>query len=365
MKIILNNQIVKSISENLLKWYRLNFRSLPWRETKDPYFIWLSEIILQQTRVIQGTPYYLIFSSNYPDIQSFANANLDEILKKWQGLGYYSRARNMHTCAQEVLEQYGGTFPNNYQSLLKLKGIGKYTAGAIASISFNEAVPAIDGNAYRVYSRLFGIYLDTLASSSFSYFFDIGKKIIDQNAPGDFNQAIMELGATICAPKNAKCDQCPIIHLCYANAQKVTNELPIKIKKIKIKERYFEYFVCIHNDQVLMHKRETGDIWTGLHEFLLIETKKTSKISNFDSYIDLSNFGSCTVTKTDNILLHKLTHQNLHISFCILEFDDMENFENICQKYELIKVNLSSIEDLAVPKPVEQFIRKDLNIFNN
>lgn len=364
MKIILNNPIVKSISESLLKWYNLNYRSLPWRETKDPYFIWLSEIILQQTRVIQGTPYYLIFSSEYPDIQSFANADLDEILKKWQGLGYYSRARNMHKCAQQIMEEYEGKFPDNYQSLLNLKGIGKYTAGAIASISFNQAVPAIDGNAFRVYSRLFGIYLDTLASSTFNYFFEIGKKIINVDLPGDFNQAIMELGATICSPKNPKCDECPLTDLCFAKAQNVKNELPVKIKKVKVKDRDFEYVVCICNNEVLMHKREIGDIWAGLHEFLLIETKKTSKFSNFKSYKSFSDLDGCTLHESNSIVLHKLTHQNLRISFNIIEFNDNENFERICQKYKLLKVNLSSIEDLAVPKPIEQFIRKDLNIFN-
>lgn len=342
----------------------MNSRRLPWRETKDPYFVWLSEIILQQTRVAQGTPYYLNFSNAYPNVLSFANASLDEILKKWQGLGYYSRARNMHTCANEILEKHSGIFPDNYQSLLKLKGIGKYTAGAIASISFNEAVPAIDGNAYRVYSRLFGIYLDTLASSTFNYFFEIGKKVVNQDNPGDFNQAIMELGATVCTPKNPKCDECPLAYLCYAKARNVKEELPIKIKKLKVKERYFEYLVCIYGGQILMNKRKTGDIWTGLHEFLLIETKKRSELSNFDINTDLREFGSCTVTKTDNILLHKLTHQNLHISFCIIKFDKRENFESICQKYKLIKVDLSSIGGLAVPKPIEQFISKDLNIFN-
>jgi len=339
-------------------------RNLPWRETKDPYFIWLSEIILQQTRVVQGTPYYLIFSNDYPNIESFAKADLDEILKKWQGLGYYSRARNMHKCSHQILEEYNGSFPDSYQSLLKLKGIGKYTAGAIASISFNEAVPAIDGNAYRVYSRLFGIYLDTLAPSTFNSFFELGKTIINKDLPGDFNQAIMELGATICTPKNAKCNECPLADLCYAKAQNVKDELPVKVKKLKVKDRNFEYIVCIHDGQVLMHKREAGDIWVGLHEFLLFETKKTSKFSSFDANKSFSRLSDCTIQKSDDVVLHKLTHQNLYISFCIVIFDNNENFESICQEYKLIKVELNNIEDLAVPKPIEQFIQKDLNIID-
>src|SRR5690606_29978884 len=200
----------------ILIWSDKNKRNLPWRNTRDPYQIWLSEIILQQTRVIQGTNYFLAFTEKFPRIENLANAQEQEILRLWQGLGYYSRARNLHFTAKHIVKELNGKFPDSFQELLKLKGVGEYTAAAIASIAFNETVPAVDGNVFRVFSRYFNIHRDISLPKTRKYFFELGKETIDQNRPGDFNQAVMELGATVCTPKNPKCEICPVNESCEA-----------------------------------------------------------------------------------------------------------------------------------------------------
>ncbi|CAG0900588.1 unnamed protein product [Cyprideis torosa] len=264
-----------SIEKKLLSWYQKNHRKLPFRETKDPYKIWLSEIIFQQTRIDQGLPYYEKFIRHYPTIFELAKASEQEVLKDWQGLGYYSRARNLHFTAQFVMENLDGEFPNNYLDIKQLKGIGSYTAAAIASISFNEAVAAIDGNALRVLSRYFGVKDDIAKEKNKKKFFELGNEIISKEHPGDFNQAIMELGATVCLPKNqAKCTDCPLNDSCYALAHQKVEELPIKSKTVKVKEETISYVVHAQEDGVWMKKRSSKGIWKNMYDFPEVEETK-------------------------------------------------------------------------------------------
>ncbi|UXP33588.1 A/G-specific adenine glycosylase [Reichenbachiella agarivorans] len=355
---------IQKLVSKLLKWYGLNYRELPWRATKDPYKIWLSEIILQQTRVAQGLSYYLKFVKHYPTIDAFAGAPIDDILKLWQGLGYYSRARNMHKCANQIIKEMNGQFPDNYTDLIQLIGIGKYTAGALASICYDEPVPAIDGNAYRVYSRLFEIYSDISIGSTFKEFFELGLSIVPSQNAGDFNQAIMELGATICLPTNPKCNTCPLNNHCVARSKKVQNLLPVKSKKIKVKNRYFDYLVFIHEGHLALHKRKSQDIWQGLYDFLLFESDKDRKSSIFD-ILKSSEWGHVELIASSEEYKHILTHQKLHINFHVVQVTESKDFKLICQDNKLEAVHLSDLESLAVPKPVERFLYQELSEMYN
>lgn len=337
-------------STQLLDWYQIHKRSLPWRDTKDPYKIWLSEIILQQTRVNQGLPYYIKFTEAFDTVEEFAAADLDEILKLWQGLGYYSRARNMHICAQTVVEKYNGQFPNNYLELQKLKGIGKYTAAAIASICFDEAVPSIDGNVFRVMSRVFGIEQDIAKASSFRIFFERAAQLIPAEEPGNFNQAMMEFGATVCVPKSPACEECMLAKNCFAYQKDMIQSLPVKSKNIKIKHRYFNYHVFTFEDQLLIRQRPSGDIWTGLYEFDLHETEKSLKSSNFES---------AKLKYSSEEISHQLTHQKLHIKFHVYEMKSTEQLEQLKNEKLMSMVSLEALTEYAVPKPIELFLKKE------
>src|SRR5690606_24908055 len=256
----------------ILIWFDKNKRNLPWREDQDPYKIWLSEIILQQTRVAQGLDYYLKFIENFPTVKHLAEADETEVLKLWQGLGYYSRARNLHFTARYIVENLNGKFPDNFTDLLQLKGVGEYTAAAIASIAFHEAVPAIDGNAFRVYARYYNIDIDIATPRAKKYFFELGKAIMDLKRPGDFNQAVMELGATVCTPVNPKCEICPVNESCEALAKNTVNQLPVKSKKVKVKHRNFHFLEISDGENFLIKKRTENDVWKNLYNFPLFET---------------------------------------------------------------------------------------------
>lgn len=336
-------------SSRLLDWYYANKRDLPWRDTKDPFKIWLSEIILQQTRVSQGLPYYNAFVDRFHTIEDFARADLDEILKLWQGLGYYSRARNMHHCARTVLEEYDGFFPDTYAHLLKLKGIGKYTAAAIASICFDQPIPVVDGNVYRVLSRVFRIFDDIAKTSSFQIFFDQASELISDTSPGDFNQAMMEFGAMVCTPKSPKCEHCIFSNECHAFNKNLIADLPFKSKNIKIKNRFFNYNVYTHGNSMLIQKRGINDIWKELYEFDLQESKIRAKIDNFE-------YGKHLYSSEE--LTHQLTHQKLHIRFHVFDLEDMESFDQLASVKKMVKVNKDSINDYAVPKPIELFLNE-------
>lgn len=306
-------------SNSLLLWYLQNKRDLPWRNTTNPYPIWLSEIMLQQTRVAQGLPYFLAFTEAFPTVLDLAKADEEHVLKLWQGLGYYSRARNMHKTAQIIAFELDGNFPNNYNDLLKLKGIGEYTAAAIASFAFNEVVPVVDGNVFRVLSRYFEITTDIASSGAKKEFTALATELIPNDNPALFNQAIMEFGALQCIPKNPNCERCIFNSSCAALQKKKVAELPVKTKKTKVTNRYFNYIVFLDDDHnTIVRKRTEKGIWHNLYEFPVIEADEELnfyKVSNiiYNRYPELE-ISAISLFNNEQII-HKLSHQKLHINF--------------------------------------------------
>lgn len=318
-------------SEILINWYSNNKRDLPWREITEPYRIWLSEIILQQTQVKQGLPYYLSFIETFPTVFDLANADEQHILKLWQGLGYYSRARNLHATAKCVANQLNGKFPDTYEELLKLKGIGDYTASAIASICFNEASAVVDGNVYRVLSRYFGIETPINSTLGKKEFKNLAQELIDKKRPALFNQAIMEFGAVQCRPKNPDCLTCPLHRSCYAFQNKAIKQLPVKLKKQKIKRKYFNFLVVqSENGHTILQKRKDKGIWQNLYQFPLLETPIEVSEPVITKYAKESLATIKGINKVyeynEETIVHKLSHQHLHTKFWILEVD------SICEK---------------------------------
>ncbi|MFA6086369.1 A/G-specific adenine glycosylase [Mucilaginibacter sp.] len=345
-----------NLSGELTGWYNENKRDLPWRHTTDAYIIWLSEIILQQTRVEQGMPYFNRFAERYPTINSFAAASEDDILKLWQGLGYYSRGRNMLKTARQVQEEFNGTFPVSYLQLLKLKGIGEYTASAISSFAANEARAVVDGNVYRVLARFFGIDEPINSPKGKKLFQGIADDILDHNRPALHNQAMMEFGAMLCKPKNPACGICPVRTGCEAFKNNLVAYLPIKLNKVKIRKRYLNYLFITDGEKILMNKRGEGDIWANMYDFPLIET--TDLIAP-DALIKLPQtkvFGeSITILNKPAVIKHVLTHQHLYIQFLVLkDFPDklMDNW---------LYVSMADLKNLAMPQRIFIFIQ---NFFN-
>lgn len=260
--------IMKNFSSVLLKWYQANKRDLPFRQTKDPYLIWLSEIILQQTRVAQGLAYYLKFSKKFPSPRALAQATEDEVLKLWQGLGYYSRARNLHTAAQSM----NGKFPTTYEGVRALKGVGDYTAAAICSVAYNMPYAVVDGNVYRVLARVFGIETPIDSTEGKKEFSARAQELLDKKYPGDYNQAIMDFGAMVCTPQAPQCLVCPLAKKCHAFQTGNVEKLPVKAQKTKVTERYFHYIYVEQGPYTWLHKRGAGDVWENLYELPLVET---------------------------------------------------------------------------------------------
>ncbi len=331
----------------ILNWYRANLRDLPWRKNKNPYSIWLSEIILQQTQVIQGLSYYEKFIAAFPKVINLANANEEEILKLWQGLGYYSRARNLHFAAKQIVNNFGGVFPDNYKDLLKLKGVGDYTASAIASIAFNEVVPTVDGNVLRVISRVFDIEAPVDANEGKTAIKEIMFELIDTKHPGDFNQAVMELGAKVCKPKNPDCQNCPLVEKCLSFEKQNFLQRPVKSKKIKILDIYIDYLLIESVKGIVMQQRNDKGIWKNLYEFPNVVSE-----SEFKKFNHLSKLLKSYSKEEPNILfekeiIHKLTHRNLHIRFfkCGIKKMPLQGF-----------VPFEKIKSKPVPKPIEQAI---------
>lgn len=332
---------------NLLEWYRGNQRDLPWRNQSDAYKIWVSEIILQQTRVAQGWDYYLKFVRRFPDVRALATAREEEVLQLWQGLGYYSRARNMHTAAKQIVEHHKGIFPDDYAEILRLKGIGRYTAAAIASIAYNIAVPAVDGNVLRVVSRFLGIFDDIAAPQTYKVIENHCAKWIEDAPPGEFNQAMMELGATCCKPKNPTCHNCPLNSQCYAFVNEKTNVIPLKINKIKVKNRYFHFFIFIQNEKILLEQRTHNDIWKKLFQYPLIETKMECELPD---KVMLKNLPAEKIGKIifKQELTHQLTHQKLYIRFY-----QVEKFSEINSQTHFW-VTLNQLSDYSLPVPLQR-----------
>ncbi|HEY0091267.1 MAG TPA: A/G-specific adenine glycosylase, partial [Flavobacterium sp.] len=274
----------------LIDWYLQNRRNLPWRDTTDPYLIWLSEIMLQQTRVAQGMPYYFKFAEAFPTVFDLARADEQQVLKLWQGLGYYSRARNLHKTAQYVAGNLGGIFPKNYAGLIKLTGVGEYTAAAIASFSYNEPVAVVDGNVFRVLSRFFDIETDIATPSAKKEFTSLASELMPKDQPALFNQAIMEFGALQCIPRNPDCYNCPLNSGCLAFKSRKVNVLPVKSKKAKAKDRFFNYLVYSdENQRTLLEKRIGKGIWENLYEFPLIETDSVAETESIMKLIKIPN----------------------------------------------------------------------------
>ena len=341
-------------------WFALNKRNLPWRNTRDPYFIWLSEIILQQTRIEQGLSYYLKFIEDFPTISDLANASEDQVLKLWQGLGYYSRARNLHFTAKFITEQYYGKFPDNYHSILLLKGIGEYTAAAIASISFNQEYPAVDGNVFRVLSRFYGISDPIDTSAGKKIFTELAKELIKGTDPGMHNQALMEFGALQCTPQNPDCLRCPLHDQCYAYTNQKTSDLPVKLKKTKQRNRYFNYFIMVHGNDTWLKRRVGKDIWKNLFEFPLIETSSAISIESLFSLPEVTSLivpDQSVIVKFEDWKVHLLTHQR--INFRIITVRLLQEFE---MPSGLIRVNKKDIFNFAVPKLLETHL--SLNVEN-
>ena len=309
-----------SFTNLLSKWSLENKRDLPWRKTNNPYYIWLSEIMLQQTRVAQGTPYFLRFQTAFPSVFDLANANEEQVLKLWQGLGYYSRARNLHKTAQYVAYELAGVFPDNYTDLLKLKGVGEYTAAAIASFSYNEVVPVVDGNVFRVLSRYFDIETDIAAASAKKEFAALAFELMPKDNPAMFNQAIMEFGALQCVPKSPNCCVCVFNSSCAALQKKKVDQLPLKSKKIKVRNRFFNYVVVSdENENTIIQKRTAKGIWQNLYEFPLIETEKEEEYNYVSERIENEFFKDNALLSVleynEKSLVHKLSHQHLYIKF--------------------------------------------------
>lgn len=340
----MNDQL---FAKSVISWYNSNQRSLPWRETKDPYCIWLSEIILQQTRVNQGLTYYEKFVENYPTVFDLAAAKEDEVLRLWQGLGYYSRARNLHATAKYITKELNGVFPNSFDTIIKLKGVGDYTAAAIASFAFDEKVAVLDGNVFRVLSRYFGESADISDTKSKKIFQKIAKTALPTKNINTYNQAIMEFGALHCKPQSPFCTLCELQDTCYAFQHGVQDKLPVKTKKVKVKKRYFNYLIIEHNEQFFLQKRLKKDIWQNLYEFYLIEKKQEESIEVLlqEPLFSTISADKISIKKQGETIKHILSHQHIFTQFWHLKVNS-EEFS--LEEYE--KFTYEEIENL--PKPI-------------
>lgn len=308
----------KNLHEILINWYAENRRDLPWRHHPSPYQVWISEVILQQTRVSQGRDYYLRFTERWPAVADLAQASEEEVLKMWQGLGYYSRARNLHQCAKQVVEQHNGVFPADFEKLKRLKGIGDYTAAAIASIAFNLPHAVVDGNVYRVLSRLFDIDTPININEGQNLFARLADEILNRKQPGLHNQALMEFGALHCTPKNPNCLLCPLQAQCLAFANQTVMLRPVKLPKTKVVTRYLNYLVFRLDDKIYLRKRNDKGIWRNLYDFPCIESEKPMSVEEVltsEEFSQLVGKQSYIITKTSPVFTHKLTHRTLIAQF--------------------------------------------------
>jgi len=345
---------ISTLPTLLSEWYEVHQRALPWRQFPEPYKVWLSEIILQQTRVEQGLPYYENILARFPDVKSMAQAPLGELLKLWQGLGYYSRARNMHAAAKQIVKDFSGVFPTNYQNLLLLKGVGEYTAAAIASIAYGEARAVVDGNVYRVLSRLFNIDTPINSSEGKRKFFELAAELLDRDHPSRHNQAMMEFGALQCVPVRPDCGNCPLSAHCQGLAAQRVAELPVKIKGASKQERYFLYLVPTFEKHTWLQQRLEKDIWQNLWEFPLIEYSKPLSMERIleDTLLKTWFGDAYTIGKTFEFK-HILSHRIIHACFLPVRLHQTSSIPN-----DWTKVPFDKIDSLAVSKMTENFLSK-------
>lgn len=347
-------------SKKLLLWHKDIDRQMPWVGIKDPYKIWLSEIILQQTRVEQGKPYYLKFIKQYPTVSTLAKAPLDEVLKLWQGLGYYSRARNLHHTAQQVLIQHQGKFPSRYEELIKLKGIGEYTAAAISSFSANEAHAVLDGNVIRVLSRLFGITARVQDTAGKKFFREAANELLPQHQASLYNQAIMDFGALICLPKNPLCEDCIFRKSCYAYLNNEVHLLPVKKIKTDLKPRYFNYFFIRNQHQFLVSRREQKDIWQGLYELPLIESKEKLSLTQLLKLGEANSLSlkELKIQEQAFSVKQKLSHREIHFNIYTAQAP-YNVFKRLSETYK--SVSFSDAEKISFPKTLAHYINNSLS----
>ena len=340
-----------NFSNKLVSWYQNNKRDLPWRNTVNPYYIWLSEIILQQTRVLQGTPYYLAFLKSFPTIVDLANASEDKVLKMWQGLGYYSRARNLHYTAKDIVNNFGGEFPKNHKQVLKLKGVGVYTAAAIASFAFDMPYAVVDGNVIRVLSRVFGVSMPFDTSAGKKQFQQLAQELLIEKEAAIYNQAIMEFGAIQCKPKSPDCSSCPMQGFCVAYITNSVLELPVKSKKIKVKNRFLHYLMIEQEDDIFLGKRKSG-IWTGLYEFPFLEfpiKMDENQVMQSDVWLKMFLNLTCDVKSVSSEFIHILSHQKIHAQFWQIKAASV-----VLKEYERISKN--SLLEYPVSRLTEKYV---------
>ena len=339
-------------SSTLLDWNRQsNDRQMPWKGEKDPYLVWLSEIILQQTRVEQGLPYFMRFKETYPTVRHLADAPEDDVMRLWQGLGYYSRARNLHYTAKHISTELKGVFPTAFDEIKKLKGIGPYTAAAIASFVFGERQAVVDGNVIRVLARIYGIDLPFDTTAGRKAFNELAQKLISDTHPGEYNQAIMDFGATVCTPANPRCEQCPFADKCIAYKEERQEELPIREKRITKKQRYFYYLVLKDATDIIISKRSGNDIWKGLYELPVIESDKPVKRNIHKMVSDHLGF-KVGIDSYSRAYTQQLTHQTIQSVFIFTEVPDLRN----THIEGTVRVPLKKLPTFAFPKVVHLFL---------
>lgn len=343
------------IASTLIAWYDKHGRRLPWRLTRDAYHIWLSEVILQQTRVQQGLDYYLRFTERFPRIELLAEASEDEVLKLWQGLGYYSRARNLHAAAQQVVEAYGGRFPDTFEELRKLRGVGDYTAAAIASMAFDRPTAVVDGNVYRVLGRLFDLEVAIDSGEGRRTYAALAAELLDTKDPATYNQAIMDFGAMVCTPQSPDCATCPLQGQCQALAAGTVAQRPVKQGRTKLRDRYFHFLHLQANGHTLLHRREAGDIWQGLYEFPLVELTEAgdfaalSRSERFTEWLGGRTFRLC---ESLPMPLHQLSHQRLHATFHRIEIEPLPPIEG------MLPIREEELGNYAVSRLMQRYLER-------
>lgn len=354
------SEVQNKIQILLKEWYQANKRDLPWRDIDNPYKIWISEIILQQTRVNQGYDYYIRFIGRFPDIATLASADEDEVLKYWQGLGYYSRARNLHKAARQIMTRHNGIFPSNFQDVLNLSGVGHYTAAAICSFAYKQPYAVVDGNVYRVLSRLTALETPIDSTVGKKEFAELAQQFLAIQHPDIHNQAMMDFGAMQCTPAAPDCEACPLKAYCKAYDLGLVSQLPVKQGKTAISNRYFNYFFITKGNDTYLQKREKNDIWKNLYEFPLIESSKDVEIDELSKMDDFKilfeNAIGFKIIKKSRSIKHILSHRIIYTRFYTVRID--EESEKISS---FLKIHLTDIDKFAVSRLTELFLEKELH----
>lgn len=347
---------MSEIADKLIDWYGVNGRNLPWRRTRDPYRIWLSEVILQQTRIAQGMDYYLRFIARFPDVGALAAADEDEVLKLWQGLGYYSRARNLHAAARQVVERYGGRFSAAYADVRSLKGVGDYTAAAVCSIAYDAPCAVVDGNVYRVLSRLFDLDLAIDTAEGRKAFAALADEQLDRRRPARYNQAIMDFGALQCTPANPSCNNCPLRDECLSLAAGTVAERPVKAGRTRIRPRYLNYLHLECGGRIALRRRPEGDIWQGLYDLPAIESDRPldfTELAAAPPFRDMFGTLPYRLVRTIRMPKHQLSHQTLHAAYHRLALDA---WPSAAGGWTLVPYE--QLEDYAIPRLLDRYFER-------